>query len=147
MPKPLTNPMVKIELSDLEITDDDLHQYQEAWDAKILELKHPYVLDLIRVLVPYKRPLRRMTVIALLRSSRTTLGLPMPPMFDHAVQRTLEYHCVDSDVFKDRKVAHSEALFCWPRGNGKGIWGLIPENAEVWVRQNREFWSRRVIKI
>jgi hypothetical protein len=139
--------MDKIDLSDLEITGDDLRQYQEAWDAKLLKSKHPYVLDLIKVLAAYKKPLRRMAVIGLLRSSRMGLGLPIPPRFDHAVQRSLEYHCMDSDVFKNRKVADSEALFCWPKEKGKGIWALIPENAKVWVRKNRELWSRRVIKI
>lgn len=47
--------MADIDLSDITITDDELRAMQEAWDAKLLRLKHPYVFDLIKVLARYPK--------------------------------------------------------------------------------------------
>jgi hypothetical protein len=42
--------MAQLDDFDLTITDDLLREIQEAWDARALRLKHPYVFDLIKVL-------------------------------------------------------------------------------------------------
>jgi hypothetical protein len=137
--------MTKIDLAGLEITDGDLRQIVEAWEADFLKLKHPYVFDLIKALAPSPH-LRRTIALGLLRSTRTRLGLPIPPTFDETAQHSLEYYCLDSDVFKKRRAPTSEALFCWPAGKGKGIWALIHDNARVWVRKNRELLPERAIR-
>jgi hypothetical protein len=94
----------------------------------------------------YPRAQRRTYVLTLLRSNRTRAGLPVPRTFDDAAQRALEYYCLDSDVFKERKVSESEALFCWPKGKGAGVWGLIRENARRWVLANRAAIPRKMHK-
>jgi hypothetical protein len=134
------------DLSDFVLSTEELEDLQAAWDLKLLKVKHPYVFDLIAVLAPYPRPQRRTYVLTLLRSNRTRAGLPVPPTFDDAAQRALEYYCLDSDVFKERRVTESEALFCWPEGKGKGVWGLIRDNARAWVLANRTAIPRKMLK-
>jgi hypothetical protein len=136
--------MSDIDLSELTITDEDLRAMQEAWDAKLLRLKHPYVFDLIKVLAPYPK-CRRGYVLDMLWRNRKDAGLTIPPKFEASAQRALEYYCRESDVFKKRKVAPTEALFCWPEGKGAGVWGLIRENAKVWVRENRNALRNRLL--
>lgn len=137
--------MKEDDLSDFELSAAELADLQAAWDSKLLKVKHPYVFDLIAVLAPYPRPQRRSYVLTLLRSNRTRAGLIIPDTFDDTAQGALEYYCLDSDVFKERKAPESEALFCWPKGKGKGVWGLIRENARSWILVNRAAIPRKIL--
>jgi len=112
--------------------------------GKLLRLKHPYVFDLIRVMAPHKQ-CRRGIVLDMLWRNRKNAGLPIPPQFEASAQRALEYYCRDSDVFKKRKAADAEALFCWPKGKGEGTWALIHQNARAWVKRNREALRERLL--
>jgi hypothetical protein len=134
-----------IDISDLEITDEFLRQIQEAWDARLLRLKNPYVFDLIKVLAPYPK-LRRSIAIDSLWRNRRNAGLLIPPTFDESVQAALQYYCRDSSVFKKRKVPPNQALFCWPDGKNEGVWALVHDNARAWVRSNREQLPKRILK-
>jgi hypothetical protein len=138
--------MNETDLSDFVLSAEEHEALQAAWKLKLLKVKHPYVFDLIAVLAPYPRAQKRTYVLTLLRSNRTRAGLPIPRTFDDAAQRALEYYCIDSDVFKERKVPESEALFCWPKGKGAGVWGLNRENARRWVRANRGAIPRKLLK-
>ena len=136
--------MTEFDLSDIEITDDDLREIQEAWDKRLLRLKYPYTFDLIRVLARYPKLKRTIAIDAMWRT-RKDAGLPIPKAFEESVQASLQYYCRDSSEFKKRGAPDSEALFCWPKGKGAGVWALIRENAKVWVRQNRESLPNRLL--
>jgi hypothetical protein len=75
-----------IEMLDIEITDEDLRQAQEAWEIHFQQLKHPYVFDLIKVLAPYPR-VKRSFALDRLHANRRALGLPIPSTFDESVAR------------------------------------------------------------
>jgi hypothetical protein len=134
--------MLAIEMLDIEITDEDLRQAQEAWEIHFQQLKHPYVFDLIKVLAPYPR-VKRSFALDRLHANRKALGLPIPSTFDESVQAALNYYCQDSDVFKKRNPDPSEALFSWPLGKGKGVWAVNLVNAKEWVVRNRLALRRR----
>ena len=138
--------MAEIDLDGLEITDEMLREIHVTWESKLLRLKHPYAFDLIKVMAPYPMPLRRTVVLTLLRSNRARLGLPVPPKFDDTAQGALEFHCRESDNFKRRNVPDTEAIFCWPKGKGAGVWGLLRENAREWVKHNRSTLPARALK-
>jgi hypothetical protein len=72
---------------------------------------NPYVLDLIRVLLPHRRGLRRPLVLDLLHKSRRDRNLPIPSNFDETVQSVFQQHCADSAVFK-KKGANCKAKLC-----------------------------------
>jgi hypothetical protein len=91
--------MATVEDIDLTITDELLREIHEAWEARTLRLKHPYVFDLIKVLATSaKSP--RMSVIDRLYANRKNAGLPIPEKFDSVVQAQCNYYCRDSDVFR-----------------------------------------------
>jgi hypothetical protein len=137
--------MAEIDFSDLEISDEGLRKIHEAWEAKLLRLKHPYVFDLIKVLARYPK-CPRGYVLDRLWSNRKDAGLPIPRTFNDSAQRALEYYCLDSDVFKKRKAPPNEALFSWPDGKGAGVWALIRDNAKPWVRHHFEQLPGRALR-
>jgi hypothetical protein len=133
-----------MDLWEPEISDDLLRDVQAAWDGKVLRLKYPYVFDLIRVLAPYKK-LRRTIALDAMWRARKNAGLVIPPSFDSSVQAALQYYCPESNVFKKRGAQPSEALFRWPDGAGAGVWAVIRETAEPWVKANRQTLPRRIL--
>jgi hypothetical protein len=137
--------MTEIDVADLEITDDVLRQVQADWDNRVLRLKHPYVFDLIKVLAPYPQVSRRFALDTMWRT-RKDAGLPIPRTFDNSVQASFQYYCRDSDEFKKRNAPEGDALFCWPKGKGAGVWALLAENARLWVRANRALLAGRILK-
>jgi hypothetical protein len=114
----------EIDLSNI-ITDELIKEVQAAIDARVLRLIHPYVFDLIKLLTKYPNGLKRTFVLDYIKKNREKLGLPIPDTFDSTVQSSMQYYCRDSDVFKTRSANEKEALFCWPKGKGKGIWALL----------------------
>lgn len=136
--------MSEIDIFDSEEMDAILREVQAALDAKRLQLEHPYVFDLIKVLAG--RPLVKPSIaVDWMERNRRNVGLPIPPAFRESVQAALNYHCLDSDVFKSRKVPSKEALFCWPKGKRMG-WALIEANAREWVKANRKALRVRMLR-
>jgi hypothetical protein len=95
---------------------------------------HPYVADLIRVLLPFSNGLRRSMVMHELKKRRKKDGLPIPPSFEESVQSSYNQHSVDSSVFRKRKAPDSEGLFYSPDGKGSGRWAVNRERAGAWLR-------------
>lgn len=121
------------------MADDKWEQFERRIDALIaakkLRLKNPYVLDLIWVLRPHAAGLRRPLAMHLIEKNRKQRGLPVPRTLPDTVQSAFQQYCENSDVFKKRKAAPSDALFYWPQGKGAGVWAVHPERAEVWLRE------------
>jgi hypothetical protein len=107
-------------------------EQQEA--VRRLRENHPYLLDLMEVLRPHgPRGLARSIVLHTLERDRRTNGLPMPEKFEEAVQSVYNRYCVDSAVFKKRKVRPSDGLFYSPRGKGSGVWAVHLDRATEWL--------------
>jgi hypothetical protein len=117
------NPMAAVEDIDLTITDDLLREIHEAWEARTLRLKHPYVFDFIKVLATSaKSP--RMSVIDRLYANRKNAGLPIPEKFDSVVQAQCNYYCRDSDVFKKRGAPAVGRSFLLAKRKGRWSVGI-----------------------
>jgi hypothetical protein len=115
--------------------DAFFREYEESKAARKVRKEHPYLLDLIKTLLP--RGLRgdqRPYVIDRLRKDRQRLGLSMPDRFDEAVQSTYNRYCVDSSVFRNRGAPPLEGIFHSPHGKGKGIWAVYPDRAIAWLK-------------
>jgi len=136
--------VTEIDLSDLEITEDDLRQAQAAWEARLTRLKHPYVFDLIRVVAPH-RAVKRTIALDIMWRTRIDLGLPIPPSFNETVQASLQYYCADSDVFKARQAPPGDGVFSWPKGKRAGVWAVNRDYARAWVITNRQLLPGRVL--
>lgn len=122
--------------------DDDtlarlLEEIDEENQLKMKRRGHTYVEDLIRILLPWRGGLPRSIVLDRLEKQRKKDGLPVPERFEQAVQSAYNQNCVDSAVFRKRKLPNSAAPFFSPEGSGSGIWAVNPERAEQWLRKRR----------
>lgn len=121
-----------IERIHIEITDEMLREMHRKSEQRSLKFENPFVFDIIRVLS--KPPqLKRSIALDLIRSNRVGLGLEITPAFDETVQSALQYHCREAAEFRKRGVPETEALFCWPKGKGAGVWSLLRENTKRWL--------------
>jgi hypothetical protein len=114
-------------------------EHLDAWLKKHYALrdarsKHPYVADLIRVLLPYANGLRRSLVMHELEKQRKKDGLPIPSSFEEAVQSSYNHHSIDSVVFAKRKAPESDGIFYSPEGKGSGKWAVNRERARSWLK-------------
>ena len=121
--------------TDFEITDDMIRDMHVRWEQQKLKSENPFVFDLIRVLAKYSNGAKRSIVIDLILSKRQQVGLEIPKSFDETVQAAMNFHCKDSDVFKERGAQETEALFSWPKGKGAGFWKLERENTREWLNR------------
>ena len=107
---------------------------QRYYALKEARQRHPYVGDLIRVLLPYPDGQRRALVIFELEKQRRQDGLPIPATFKAAVQSSYNYYSRDSEIFKKRGAPEGEGLFHSPTGKGSGRWAVHPERALEWLK-------------
>ena len=122
--------------------DDDtleklLREIDEASQLKKRRQEHTYVEDLMRLLLPYRDGLPRSIVLDRLERQRRNDGLPIPRSFEQAVQSAYNQNCMDSAIFKKRRLPSSAAPFFSPEGSGSGIWAVDSERAERWLRKHR----------
>jgi hypothetical protein len=75
---------------------------EKYYALKEARQRHPYVGDLVRVLLPYPEGLRRTLAIYELEKQRRQDGLPIPASFKAAVQSSYNHYSVDSEIFKKR---------------------------------------------
>ena len=105
----------------------------EKWKLAKLKEEHPYVADLIGLLLPYRNNgMRRSMVLRMLEKERKNAGLPIPPTFEQSVQSAYNGHCFDSLTFRRPE---SEALFYSPEGKGSGKWAVNAERAQAWLEK------------
>ena len=132
-------------ISDAE-WDEIFRQVDAERQAKKLRRDNPYALDIIRVLRGRETGVSRGFVLHSVERNRRRLGLPIPKTFEQAVQQSCERFCIDSDVFKERRVPREEAIFAWPKGKGAGHWAIRQPEADNWLRsfiQKRRYQIKR----
>ncbi|HEV7960656.1 MAG TPA: hypothetical protein VGP01_06460 [Rhizomicrobium sp.] len=107
---------------------------EKYYALKEARQKHPYVGDLIAVLLPFPAGLRRALVIYELEKQRKQDGLPIPASFEAAVQNSYNHYSEDSEVFRKREAPSAEGLFYSPDGKGSGRWAVHPDRALQWLK-------------
>ena len=115
-----------------------LREVEETIRLANLKKEHTYVEDLIRLLLPHRRGMRRQMVLHNLERHRGALGLDIPPKFVEAVQSAYNQNCADSSVFRRRNLPESYALFYTPGGKGSGVWAVNPERATAWLEERKK---------
>ncbi|HYS57389.1 MAG TPA: hypothetical protein VEM34_04555 [Burkholderiales bacterium] len=115
-------------------TLDDL--FEEAFVAlrqRQWRRDNPYVADLIEVMLPHgDMGLSRRNVIDTLERWRRDKGLLVPDTFEQTVQSAFNQHCVQSSVFRKRRVA-ADGLFSSRHEGASAIWAVYRERARAWV--------------
>lgn len=110
----------------------------DAWaKSRWLRIDNPWVLDLIRVLHPHERGLRRTIVCDIVRNNRRRRGHAMPDRVEETIQSAFQRHCVHSQVFRKTKTPSEEGIFHWPNGAGAGVWAVYRDKALSWLQVRR----------
>jgi hypothetical protein len=87
--------------------------------------------DLIAVLEPHPRGLRRWGVMRAMRSRAERAGRDVSPKFEDDVERVFRYHCVGDNV---RATAGETAeIFYRPKETAGEVWAVIPAAAKAWL--------------
>jgi len=119
----------KIDISGLELDDCLDEVFREDAAAKVRK-EHPYVKDLIAVLLPHPRGLDCGSVYNPIWERRKTAGATRPPKFEATVRRSFYGHCVDSPIYRKRKAPPEEGIFHSP---SRGRWAVYPDKAKAWL--------------
>jgi len=117
--------------------EDLIQEANAALRKKKTRRDNPYIADLIEALRPHgDKGLPRPKVIDTLERIRRTKGLPMPKTFDEVVQSAFNQHCVNSDVFKARRVP-ANGLFSSRHDGPNAIWILHLGRADAWLHARK----------
>jgi hypothetical protein len=92
--------------------------------------KHPTLLgELITVLKPHARGLRRWSVMRAMRDNRKRQSRDIPQKFEEDVERIFRRFCAEDTA--TRVCAAENAPFYRPRETAGEVWALHPERAEA----------------
>jgi hypothetical protein len=110
--------------------------------AETTRIRHPqssYLFDIVRILLPYDtKGLHRSIVLARLRTSRRAHGLSVPANFESYVQKVVQRHSAQSEMFSG---SPEDNLFFWPDGERTSRWAVHRKPALAWLRRKAFTWS------
>jgi hypothetical protein len=118
--------------------DQAMESHVQERDAHATERKtrsdRPYLLDLINVLAPHPKGLRRWSVMRAIRTARESTGRPVPQKFEDEVERAFRRSCAATEAFKTNARDSEAALFYKPEGKAGEVWAVYSERAEAWLK-------------
>ena len=115
-----------------DVLNDLISSGREVLASRELKQKHPYIKEIIEVLLLSSHSQHRQFVIKEVVKKRKEAGLNPPS--DETVQSAYNRYCVDSEVFQKRKAPDSDGLFYSPQGKGSGWWAVNHDRGEAWIR-------------
>jgi len=96
------------------------------------------VVDLISVLRPHRRGLRRWSVMRALRTRREAAGRSIPLKFEDDVERAFRKLCAGAEAFKSGNHGAEEPLFYRPQERAGEVWAVHIDRAEAWLDDKGE---------
>ena len=99
-------------------------------DSDMAALEHsPLLGELITVLKPHARGLRRWSVMRAMRNNRIRQSRDIPQKFEDDVERVFRRYCAED---AENRICSAEvAPFYRPRETAGEVWALHPERAEA----------------
>ena len=89
------------------------------------------IADLIAVLEPHPRGLRRWSVMRAMRSRAERAGREVSPKFEDDVERIFRRYCTGDSV--RATAGETLELFHRPKETAGEVWAIIPDAAKAWL--------------
>ena len=93
--------------------------------------RNPIVDELVAVLAPHPKGLRRWSVMRTIRKNREAQSRDIPLKLEADVERAFRQFCADAADASMRTVAADQALFYRPAEKAGEVWALRPQAAAV----------------
>ena len=109
---------------------DSAPAFRDSDMADMAALEHsPLLGELITVLKPHARGLRRWSVMRAMRNNRIRQSRDIPQKFEDDVERVFRRYCAED---AENRICSAEvAPFYRPRETAGEVWALHPERAEA----------------
>lgn len=90
----------------------------------------PILSELIAVLKPHARGLRRWSVMKAMRDNRKRKSRDIPHKFEDDIERVFRRFCADGSASGTPEAANENAPFYRPLETAGEVWAMHPERAE-----------------
>jgi len=105
-------------------------QQMTAFAASPLQSEHPLALEIIKVLAPHPRGLRRWSVMRAIRNNRSLAAQEIPQKLEADIERVFRRFCAGTDANKGS--AH-HPLFFRPEEKAGEVWAAYPDRVKDWL--------------
>lgn len=96
----------------------------------------PILSELIAVLKPHPRGLRRWSVMKAMRDNRKRKSRDIPHKFEDDIERVFRRFCADGSTSGTPTAANENAPFYRPPETAGEVWAMHPERAEELLADN-----------
>ena len=113
------------------MTEERFATAESEWVTTIADhpqqAEDPLALEIIKVLAPYPRGLRRWSVMRAIRKNRILAGQGIPLKLEAEVERVFRRFCAGADAR-----GANNALFFRPTEKAGEVWAAFPDRVKAW---------------
>lgn len=92
--------------------------------------ERPLALEIIKVLAPHPKGLRRWSVMRAIRNNRSLAAQDIPQKLEADVERVFRRYCAGTDA---NKGSAYRALFFRPTEKAGEVWAAYPDRVKAWL--------------
>jgi len=101
-----------------------------AWTAPPEPADHPLALEIIAVLTPHPKGLRRWSVMRAIRNNRNMASQDIPQKLEADIERVFRRYCAGPGA---NECNSGNALFFRPGEKAGEVWAAYPDRVKAWL--------------
>ena len=118
--------------------DNSFGETAAPWRERPKSVNPSCIADLIAVLEPHPRGLRRWSVMRAMRTHAEKAGREVSPKFEDDVERVFRRFC-EGDSVRANMTDATEELFFRPKETAGEVWAVHPARARAWLESPAAF--------